>query len=186
MLKMNFHTKWVRRVMECVTSVRFHIRLEFKKIDEVRPKCGLRQGDPLSPYLFILVADVFSKMISAHINRGDLNGIKLAQGCPTLSYCLFADDSIFFLRADSHNCLTFKSLLESYCEASGQRVNVEKSCIFMSKNSPDSVTEMVGHTLGFNITPSPGIYLGLPILWERSKVEALAFVRDKIGIKLQG
>ena len=166
--------------MSCVSTVCFNVKVEGSTIKTINPKCGLRQGDPLSPYLFILVADVLSKMVIEHVARGDLQGTRLAKSCPILSHCFFADDSMFFLGATKKNCDTFKSILEEYCMASGQRVNLDKSCLFVSPKVSKETKEMIGQTLGNPLDSSPGKYLGLPILWGRSKNEALAFVRDKI------
>ena len=172
--------------MKHVTFVSFSVKLNGESLPYFKPTRGIRQGDTISPYLFIIVANTLSALMKKAIQDSTISSIKLNGYCPILSHLLFADDSIFFLRADRKNCLTFKSILESYCAVSGQQVNVEKSCTFLSKNTPDPVREMVGQTLGFSITPTPGKYLGLPILWERSKVEALAFVRDKIRKKVMG
>jgi hypothetical protein len=61
------------------------------------PQRGLRQGDPLSPYLFILWANVLSGLINQAQNNKIIHGIKIAHGAPEISHLLFADDSLFFL-----------------------------------------------------------------------------------------
>lgn len=186
LLKMGFNSSWVAKVMHCLDSVSFNLLLSGKKVSSFRPKRGLRQRDPLSPYLFIIVADVLSKMINSAVANGDLTGIRLVRGCPMLTHCFFADDSIFFLRVDDNISRRFTDLMNDYCRASGQMVNFDKSCLFFSPNTPEATIGGISDIMGISIVDSPGKYLGLPVLWGRSKVEALAFVRDKISSKVQG
>lgn len=65
-------------------------------------------------------------------------------------------------------------------------VNLEKSCIFFTDNTPNRIWEDCYNALGVGLADSPGKYLGLPFLWGRSKCKALTFVRDKVKNKIQG
>lgn len=186
LLKMGFAVAWVEKILKCISSVSFDLLLSGKFVANFAPRRGLRQGDPLSPYLFILVADVLSIMLNSLANSGDIRGIKLARSCPMLTHCLFADDSVFFLKADVVNCSNFKKCLADYCRALGQLVNLGKSCVFFTDNTPDDLKMNCCNILGIEVADSPGKYLGLPILWGRSKSEALAFVRDRVKGKVQG
>lgn len=100
MLKLGFNAVWVDKIMMCISSVNFDLLLSGKSVAKFNPKRGLRQGDPLSPYLFIMVADDLSRMLISEVNEGNIKGIKLARSCPVLSHYLFADDSVFFVKAD--------------------------------------------------------------------------------------
>ncbi|KAF7810509.1 reverse transcriptase [Senna tora] len=82
------------------------------------------------------------------------------------------------------DCEVVAGLLEDYCAASGQSMNLDKSSLFYSKNTPDYVKDDICNTLGIVNTCNPGRYLGLPTLWERSKVVALSFVKDKMMKKI--
>lgn len=103
-----------------------------------------------------------------------------------MSHCFFADDAILFLSADEINCKILKRILEMYCKESGQLVNLEKSTIFFSANTPSKIKDSVSACLGITYSDQVGKYLGLPVIWGRSKAAALAVVSDKIGLKLQG
>lgn len=98
----------------------------------------------------------------------------------------FADDALFFLKASEENCLCMRSILDYYCFASSQEANLEKSRIFFSVNSSVEVKDMVCDVLGVASSPSPGVYLGLPAIWERSKCNALSFIKDRMARKIQG
>lgn len=96
------------------------------------------------------------------------------------------DDSLMFLKATENNCRMIVRILDSYCTASGQLVNFEKSNMFFSPNTPLEVKDRLKDNLNVTISEDPGKYLGLPTLWGRSKKTALAFVKDKILGKIQG
>lgn len=169
MWSMGFDPLWVSKVMKCVKTVQYNLLLAGKKIASFCPERGLRQGDPLSPYLFLFVADVLSRMVSEAVQCGDLKGVKLARSCPMISHCFFADDSLFFLRATKENCINMKRILEEYCLASGQEANLDKSGIFFSANSGEDVKNMVCNCFEIPCCQNPGVYLGLPSIWEICK-----------------
>jgi hypothetical protein len=61
--RLGFHSTWIHWVMKCVTSVSYSIRFNNVSLEPFKPSRGLRQGDPLSPYLFLFVADGLSKLL---------------------------------------------------------------------------------------------------------------------------
>ncbi|BFG30782.1 hypothetical protein CerSpe_170560 [Prunus speciosa] len=174
LIKIGFDQSWVRLVMRCITSVRFTVLLNGKSGNPFKSSRGIRQGDPISPYIFILVSDVLSVMLNQAVERGFVQGIRFSRDGPTLSHLFFADDSILFLKATERNCNAVASILNSYCHASGQVVNFEKSSVYFSPNTPQQLTD------------NPGKYLGLPTLWGRSKCEAMNFVKERIMSKVEG
>ncbi|CAL9019813.1 unnamed protein product, partial [Prunus brigantina] len=93
-----------RSPIRCVNSVSFAVLLNGKPGSPFIPSRGLRQGDPLSPYLFLLVCEVLSLNLSKHVEEGHIQGIKLSRRSPVLSHLFFADDSLFFAKADPANC----------------------------------------------------------------------------------
>jgi hypothetical protein len=84
-------------IMDCVSNVSFSILINGKPSNPFTPQRGLRQGDPLSPYLFILCANVLSGLITRAQQDEKLHGIKIAHSAPAISHLFFADDSLFFL-----------------------------------------------------------------------------------------
>lgn len=89
MLKMGFDQRWVTFIMECVSSVDYKVRFNDVETDTIKPTRGLRQGDPLSPYLFLLVAEGLSSMLKGAEDRGEIEGVKVCRGAPVVSHLLF-------------------------------------------------------------------------------------------------
>ncbi|XP_074306059.1 uncharacterized protein LOC141641287 [Silene latifolia] len=120
LLAMGFDTMWVRRVMECVASVTYAVTINGSYTECFKPRRGLCQGDPLSPYLFILCAEVFSSMIRREMERGSLHGIRVAPTAPMVFHLFFADDSIIFTKANEREARIVKDILVRYERVSGQ------------------------------------------------------------------
>lgn len=125
-LKMGFNTKWVSWIMQCMTTVSFGVKFNEEPLPYFQPKRGIRQDDPLSPYLFIIVANVISLLMKKATAEGKIKGIKLNRNCPTLSHLLFANDSIFFLDGKLSECQNLANILNKYCVATGQVINLNK------------------------------------------------------------
>ncbi|CAN6587433.1 unnamed protein product [Malus baccata var. baccata] len=186
MERMGFGIAWRKLIMGCVSSVNFAVLLNGQPGEKFAPSRGLRQGDPLSPYLFLLVGEVLSRLIQGAVERRQLDGVKLSGAGPIISHIFFADDTLIFLKADTKNCNNLVALLKDYCKASGQAINMQKSSVFFGNNVPSSLSEELGNILGMPVVDNPGSYLGVPALWGRSKKLGLAYVKGRILGKLQG
>ena len=99
MTQLSFDVGWVELIMACVTSLRYQVRLNNSLSDYFAPTRGLRQGDPLSPYLFLFCAEGLTSLISFQENQGNLQGVKVCRTAPSISHLLFADDSLMLIQA---------------------------------------------------------------------------------------
>lgn len=117
--RLGFYDTWIRWVMDCVITVQFSVVVNGENRAFFTPSCGLRQGDPLSPYLFILVAKILSKLITGGIQNKVISSLRMKRTCPILSHIFFADDVLLFLKASSSECSQMMHFLRLYNEASG-------------------------------------------------------------------
>ena len=132
MSKLWFPDAWVDRVMSCVTTPRFSVRINGKAYGNIVPTRGLRQDDPLSPYLFLLCAEGFTSLLTKAEEEGKLHGVSICRRAPSVSHLLFADDSLLFCQATHDEVRTILEVLQLYADSSGQCINMEKSSVYFS------------------------------------------------------
>ena len=90
-------------MMACVSSVSYRVRFNSQETDKFTPTRGIRQGDPLSPYLFLLCAKGISSLLQYEEEAGGIEGVRVCRNAPSVSHLLFADDSLILMKADILN-----------------------------------------------------------------------------------
>ena len=146
-----------------MVSYRFKVNGECT--DLVMPQQGLWQGDPLSPYLFLIVAEGFSLLLNKADAEGTLSGIRICNGASSLNHLLFADDGLVLMKASRESAIHLQNVLQLYEVYSGQIVNYDKSSIMFSKNTGAVQKKQVLTELRIgNVTRSER-YLGLSYTW---------------------
>ncbi|XP_060972269.1 uncharacterized protein LOC133038200 [Cannabis sativa] len=186
-LKANgFNSKVCTLLMECVTTVRYSILLNGAPLAPLNPKRGLRQGDPLSPFLFILCSEVLSKLIRRAEKNGDLIGVRVARNTIPITHLFYANDPIFFCSANAKNADALLKFLHKYERWSGQRVSNAKSGVVFSPNTKKSCREEIKGILGFNHLNPKEKYLESPFFFSAKKRNDFLFLKDKILGKLEG
>ena len=86
MYKLGFEETWVKRIMLCVSMVSYRFKVNGECTDVVLPQCSLRQGDPLSPYLFLICAEGFSSLLNRAEVNGTLTGIRICNAAPSFNH----------------------------------------------------------------------------------------------------
>ncbi|XP_057803071.1 uncharacterized protein LOC131018358 [Salvia miltiorrhiza] len=173
-------------VLQCVSSVEFSFVINCKVYGSLIPSRGLRQGCPLSPFLFVICAQGFSSLLRGFENQGLLSGITMARHCPSITNLFFADDSLIFFRANEEGAKSLGDVLHSYELASGQTINLEKSTICFSPNMSPACIEKVTTILSIRETAGHSLYLGLPTSIPRKKKLQFEYLRDSVTKKLDG
>ena len=99
MEKLGFPVDWIKMVMSCVTTPSFSILINGKPYGMIHPSRGICQGDPLSPYLFLLCAEGFTALLKKAELEGRIKGVSIYRGSPKVTNLMFADDSLLFCQA---------------------------------------------------------------------------------------
>ncbi|KAM6583441.1 hypothetical protein CsatB_010443 [Cannabis sativa] len=172
--------------MRCVSSVSYNIIASGQDFDPIIPSRGLRQGDHLSPYLFILCAEGLSLLIKDYERLGKVRGCKVARGAPIISHMFFADDTYVFCKANEEAACNVMELLSYFQQASRQQVNVLKSSIFFSSNTRAEDRTRVCSRMGISEAGDNSTYLGLPNIVGRNKTTLLGFLKERLRKKIQG
>ena len=186
MRKMGFHPRWVSMIMQCISTVSYSLLINGEPHGFLKPSRGLHQGDPLSPYLFLLCAEGLHSLISRASEEGDLHGVTLCRRGPRITHIFFADDSLLFTKAMTRDCAKLQEILLMYERASGQQVNRDKTTIFFSKATPMGIQEAIKATLGVPIIKQYERYLGLPSFVGKNRTACFTQLKERVWSKLMG
>ncbi|XP_074308635.1 uncharacterized protein LOC141643387 [Silene latifolia] len=147
-LKLFGFPKAFRKLIKaCVRTVSLQVLINGTPSRRFFPQCGLRQGDPISPYLFVLCMEILSLMIIKAESNRSIEGIKLSRNSPAISHLLYADDALLCFRLSPTACESLRDILISFSAFSGQMTNHQKSYIKFSPNTPDDFRDHVTNTL---------------------------------------
>jgi hypothetical protein len=169
--------------MTCVKTVRFSVKFNGKLLEKFYPSRGLRQGDPLLPYLFLLVGESLFALINRNINHNLLQELKISRNCPGISHLMFADDSLLFFRANTDQASRIKEILRQYEKGTGQLLSSDKCSIMFGQHVPDIDMQSVAYILEVNKMTMEDKYLGLPIPEGSMKQGKLISSKDKLRKK---
>ena len=184
--KMGFHEKWITLMMMCVKTVFYSVLINGEPKGKIVPSKGLRQEDPISPYLFLLCAEGLSAMLKKEEEEGYIKGVAVSRGALSISHLFFANDSIIFYQVSILECERVLKVLEDYERDSGQKVNKEKIALYFSKNTRREMQNQVQQMFGAEIVRQHEKYLGLPPLVGRGKRKAFSRIKDQVGRKIAG
>ncbi|XP_019085377.1 PREDICTED: uncharacterized protein LOC104714891 [Camelina sativa] len=184
--KMGFAEIWISWIMFCVSSVEYKVLINRQPNGQIVPARGLRQGDPLSPYLFILCMEVLIANIRKAEADKRITSIKVANKRPQITHLLFADDSLFFFKADKEQCGVVLDILKQYEAVSGQQINFAKSLVQFGHTVDDRVRSELHGVLGISNLGGMGSYLGIHESLGGSKTKNFSYVRDRLQNRTTG
>ncbi len=186
MLKLGFASRWVELIMECVTTPTYSILINGNPHGFIKPSRGIRQGDPLSPYLFLLCAEGLSSLIRKAESENKIHGVAASRHGPRISHLLFTDDSLLLSKASVEECENILNILDTYEKSSGQKINREKTSLFVSPNTKETTQAKITNLLGASSTSTIEKYLGLPIVIGKSKNKTFQGLKERVTKKLNG
>ncbi|KAH9651249.1 reverse transcriptase domain-containing protein [Citrus sinensis] len=183
MQKLGFSEKWVSLVMNCISTASFSVLINRVPKGLITPQRGLRQGCPLSPYIFIMCAEVLSNLLVQAENRSLIQGLKFNRSL-SVTHLLFADDSLVFARASSNDCRILKGIFDSYAAASRKVFNFEKSSMLFSSGTSQIQKEEFKNIFRLNVVTKHERYLGLPSMVGRRKISFFNEIKLRVLSKL--
>ena len=184
----------------CTTKVATRVENRFRRTDEqfvnslkflgslsekllLQEQATLRQGDSMSPYLFILIADILQRLI-LHASASGLlhHPLDSSLPCPVLQY---ADDTLIILQASLEQLTHLKTILLEFSAATGLQINFHKST-FAPIHVDDALASSMAAVLGCPVASFPQSYLGLPLSTHKLNLSAFFFIIDKVDRRLAG
>ena len=186
MRKLGFHEKWISIVMRCVPLVKYAIRINGQLCGQIWPSRGLRQGDPLSPYLFIICAEGLFALLHCAAQRKAIKGVVASARGPIISHLFFADDSLVFGRATVSDATKIQRILKVYELSLGQQLNFTKTSLYFSPNTDSGTKERVKSMFSAQVIKPHESCLGLSSLVGRSKNNTFTQLKQKVANKVLG
>ncbi|KAG8485709.1 hypothetical protein CXB51_019034 [Gossypium anomalum] len=183
--KMGFSSIWINKIMNCVCTVRFRVKCNTTLSDIIIPERGLRQGDPLSPYLFLFCMDALSRMLTYVQETNQIKGIRASKDGPRINHLFFAHDALLFVRNKRSEVEVFTKILESFERMSGQRINLDKSMVYFSPNTPITQRTTLSGLLKMKVVANLNGYLGLPIPIGKKKSAAFQSILDRAANRIE-
>ncbi|KAF3794446.1 retrotransposable element ORF2 protein [Nymphaea thermarum] len=162
LLHLGFHEMWVQKIMTLVTTVTSSLLINGKEGMWFDNKRDLRQGDPLSPYLFISVMEMLSRSVQAYINNNQIRIPSMGAGSTSPFSTLYADDIMFFIEGRRKNLRYLKLCLDNFFRCSGLAMNIFKSSLFPF-NIDSRELNWIEQEIGCRQGKLPSMYLGIPL-----------------------
>ncbi|GJY29993.1 putative RNA-directed DNA polymerase, eukaryota, reverse transcriptase zinc-binding domain protein [Tanacetum coccineum] len=179
-----FHDRMVSWIMECVTTTSYSISINGILHGYFRGKRGLRQGDPLSPYLFTLVMEVLTLMLQRRVMEADnFSYHRYCAKLDLINLC-FADDLFLFAYGDVQSARIIKDSLDEFKHASGLTPSLPKSTTYFC-NVLNHVKLSILNVLPFEEGRLPVKYLGVPLVSSRLMVRDCKELVEKVQSRVQ-
>ncbi|GKV27657.1 hypothetical protein SLEP1_g36796 [Rubroshorea leprosula] len=178
-----FGLKWRGWIMECLSTARISVLVNGSPTKEFEVGKGLRQGDPLSPFLFLMIVEGLQGLVQRAIKEEMMHGIEMGKKGLSVSLLQFADDTVIMGRANTENIRTVKDILKWFELMSGLRINFSKSSIFGYNVSEKWLKGSAG-ILHCRVGRPPFLYLGLPVDSKSGNKKSWEMVVNKFRTKL--
>ena len=165
-------------MMLCVKTVTYSILVNGEPKGMITPTRGIIQGDPLSPFLFLLCTKGLNGLLNKAAHQRHIKGYSPCRNNPRLTHILFANDSLLFCRATIEECNRVLDILDVYGKCSSQQINRSKTTIFFSKSMKVESRNQIKLALGVPEIIQYEKYLGLPSLVGRNKKASFNYIKE--------
>ncbi|XP_010431573.1 PREDICTED: uncharacterized protein LOC104715904 [Camelina sativa] len=164
---MEFPAHFISLIKQCISTASFSICINGELCGHFTGSKGLRQGDSISPYLFVLVMEVFSQMLRKAYNNS-LIGAHANTSNPQVTHLAFADDIMVFFDGKLNSLSNITGVLHEFSAASGLHMNKSKTDLYLAGVTQVETSLMA--SLGFNIGSLQVRYLGLPLMHRKLRL----------------
>ncbi|GKV05101.1 hypothetical protein SLEP1_g17145 [Rubroshorea leprosula] len=185
MEKFGFCLKWRKWIKECLSTSSVSVLVNGSPTAEFSMEKGLRQGDPLAPFLFLLVAEALNELIYKAKELNLYKGVEMGEERLEVTHLQFADDSIFFCDASDLNIKAIKGILRTFELVSGLKVNFFKSALYGINVKAEDISKWA-ESLNCMVGDIPFKYLGVPVGANPRKFSTWAPIIDCLRLKLSG
>ena len=183
--KKGFGSVWRKWILGCLSTVSFSIFINGRPHGKFKGSRGLRQGDPLSPFLFTIVVDVLGRLIDKAKECNVIQGFSMGRDKVEVTHLQFADDTLFFMEAKPNVFLNYLKPLEAFGSVSRLRVNLKKSSL-LGINIDEEMIQHWASFSGCKVGLWPIKYLGLPLVGNPRKIDFWDSVVSKVTKRLYG
>ncbi|KAJ6854078.1 uncharacterized protein M6B38_100930 [Iris pallida] len=180
---MGFDDWWVARIKECITSPSFSILIKGQPCGFFGSNRGIKQGDPLSPYLFTIVMEYFSCQMDIDVHKKQIRPL-FPKVQPIISHLIYADDLLVFIEPSERSINSLNEVLEEFVHVSGLRINREKSHIYFNKDCPEM--DKWSQMMQIERCQLPVRYLGLPLTINYARYTDCQGLLLQVQSKLEG
>ena len=179
----NFPDKFISWISQCITTPQFSVSVNGVTSGYFQSSCGLRQGDPISPYLFVLAMEVFSRLMSSSFAAGFIKHHPKTKDLD-ISHLMFADDVMVFFDGSFSSLCGIAEALDTFASWSGLNMNCEKTQIFTAGLDPGE--SIAVSNSGFTTGSLPIRYLGLPLMCRKLRVSEFSPLIEKLRNRFKG
>ncbi|XP_060200867.1 uncharacterized protein LOC132629156 [Lycium barbarum] len=181
---MGFAEHFINLIGRLISNNWYSVLLNGQATGFFKSTRGVKQGDPLSPTLFLLSAEVLSRALNSVLDDTNYVGYGMPKWSNPLNHLAYADDTIIFASAHPHSLQRIMEVLNQYEQISGQLINKEKSSFYMYSKVGNDLIQLVEDNTGFQKRQFPFTYLGCPIFHTRKKKEFYVELIKKIKERL--
>jgi hypothetical protein len=158
-----FDQHWINWIVMLVSSIGFSLLINGSPTKHFFPSRGIKQGDPLSHFLFILMMEGLRRSIKSTTTAGEIKGLKLFENFPTSTNQQLVDDSLLHGTPMVKEAKVYKKILEEFGEASGEEINHSRSMIYFFNTNPE-IQRKLANIMGFECKTLPTKYMGIPLM----------------------
>ncbi|XP_026428333.1 uncharacterized protein LOC113324228 [Papaver somniferum] len=184
--QMGFSPQWCNLIHQCISTTSMAVIVNGSPRKFFKPSRGLRQGYPLSLYLFLFCMEALPRYLTHAETQHQIQGIKICRDAPAINHLLFADECMVFCKANMQECNNLIQIFQEFGQSSGQLINFSKSGIFFSKNTAPEIADNISNTMKVQRINTSEKYLGSQLFTTKSKIQAFKPCVDNLKFRFAG